>query len=137
MLNTKLTLAYLAAIDTRHWAERYQKTSPGRYWEGCGGLCAIASAKLFKKLEFLGIDAKIVINNHHCFLLVDEHILDVTATQFTYNNARVTIIPNNKAQPYYWQQKEVFNSLEELLNYQNKADWPKHQQPTPEILELE
>jgi hypothetical protein len=125
-------LVYLVALDAREWAEKIQKEKPDLYWEGCGGLCAVTSAKIFLDLQQLGIKSKLVMNNNHTFLLVDKHIVDVTATQFRgYIQDKINIVPEEEAYNgnYFWDTVWTFTSLESLLKFQKENGWPEYQQP--------
>lgn len=127
-------LVYLVALDVRAWAEKYQKTSPGRYWEGLGGLCAIASAKLKYDLESVGVPSTFVANNSHCFLIVEDHIVDITATQFQRGFSKITIVSKENPivkEQHFWKQIHQGKTFEEIQVIMKKNGWPEHQQPFP------
>lgn len=127
-------LVYLTALDVREWTEDYQKNSPhaSRYWDGCGGLCAIASVKLMEQLAVLNIKAKFVANSSHCFLLVDDHIVDITATQFQRGHRPIVIWPKDSPhaqEQYFWKQNYICENLEQVDLLLKERGWPKHQYP--------
>jgi hypothetical protein len=131
-------LTYLAALDVREWCEQKQKKAPPfTYNENLAGMCAVASAKLFKSLETLNIKAEIAANHNHVFLVVDGHVVDVTSTQF-HRDEKIIILPEIVTEGYYyWKANRKFCTLDELLVYQRQNYWPDYQQPKPAILECE
>lgn len=60
---------------------------------GCG--CAIACARLLGELLKNGInDAGIILGEGHTYIMIDDHILDVTATQFNgFEKRKVLFMP--------------------------------------------
>lgn len=131
-------LTYLAALDVREWCEQKQKkAAPYTYHDNLAGMCALASGKLFESLKVLGIKAKIGVNYNHVFLVVEDHIVDVTSTQF-HRDEKIIILPQIVTEGYYyWKANKTLSSLEELLVYQKQNYWPDHQQPKSAILECE
>lgn len=71
------------ARQTRRWAMRNRH---GKFFDDLNGMCAIASMRLFDNLSRNGVPCEIGLNNRdgdgHCFVIVDDHAVDVTATQF-------------------------------------------------------
>lgn len=119
------------ATDVRYWAE-------GRAPSECANLlgwCARASAELFKQLKEEGFEAEIHAwtsprdEASHVFVVVDDHVVDVTATQFKeFAEEPVLIIHQKEAQAYeFYQSDKVFHSVQELLSWQKKSRWPGHQ----------
>ena len=112
------------AQETRIWAEN---TFNGTEELDC--LCAICSYDIFKKLHKQGIDAWFVMNkgSSHCYVLVDETIVDVTATQFG-NFPKVMV--RNKYQlggKGMWSVGRKAITDEKVRQFLKK--WPKDQQP--------
>jgi len=119
------------ATDVRYWAEgRASDDRPDLL-----GWCARASAELFKQLKAEDIDAEIHVwtagvgEEAHVFVVVDDHIVDVTATQFKeFAETPVVILHYKEAQAYeFYQTVHVFHSITELLSYQKKSRWPGSQ----------
>lgn len=132
MTSDNVSLAYLVALETREWAEKYHKQSPDKYWPGLGGMCAIASARLFKDLKKLKLNPQIHLGSNHCFVVVDDHVIDVTATQFSrwqFPNVYVEKLQDAQSLCFYFRDAQVFNCLDALNEHMAKEDWPKHQRP--------
>lgn len=101
------------------------------------GYCAIASAELYRKLQKYGIeDLQLAMwvddynNTAHVFLLWNEHVVDITATQFGHNNiGEVEIRPLKEAMNTLqeWQPMYTFDSPAELRHDQLKNGWPDSQ----------
>lgn len=101
------------------------------------GYCAIASAELYRKLQKYGIEdlqLAMWVNDYddhaHVFLLWNEHVVDVTATQFGYSNiGEVEIRPLKEAMNMIpqWQPLHTFDSPAELRRNQLENGWPENQ----------
>lgn len=121
------------AQDTRYWAEqRAQKNSAPSCGEGLAGWCAIAAAELHKRLTAEGIESAIHVQDDsecHCYCVVEDHVVDVTATQFReYREKDVLIIHVKEAETNdYHAGQKVFNSAADLRRYQKRAGWPPSQ----------
>ena len=99
---------YRTAWEVRRWCERRAKNS--KYWENLCGLCATASKRIFTKLKNAGIPCTLAETSYHCFVLTENYLVDVTATQF--DLAKVVILNRNKVPAEeYWQPKREFHSL--------------------------
>ncbi len=101
-----------------------------KFEEDLCGMCAIASAELFRRLKDMGYSPKIALydgDDHcHCFVLVNGQIVDVTATQFGKNPVEI-VNTNEKNLPDFWNPNMVFNSVEELIANQVTNGWPQYQ----------
>jgi len=131
-LNSNLLSNVLAiATDVRYWAEGRSENHTAHL----RGWCARASAELFKKLSKKGINAEIrawtcgITDAAHVFIVVEDHIVDVTATQFReFRDTPVLILHEKEAQDYeFYQTSASFKSVQELLVWQKKAHWPGDQ----------
>lgn len=119
------------ATDVRYWAEG----KCGYSHTNLMGWCARASAQLFKQLEKDGIAAEIhawtcpLSGCAHVFVVVDDHVVDVTATQFMdFENTPVVIMHYKEAQAHdFYQGQNVFNSVKKLRSWQKENRWPAHQ----------
>ena len=114
------------AQDVRYWAE----ARADRFSKDLNGLCAIASAELHRRLKLNGIHSDIHMANDgggsHVFLVIDDHILDVTATQFKeFRNVQIVLdhIRLLCEHEFYITDK-VFTTAEELRIAQKKTGWP-------------
>lgn len=117
------------ATEVRWWAESRAET------ESLAGWCAKASARLFNELVRAGIQAEIHLwtwnrdDSAHVYIVVDDHIVDVTATQFAeFRNVPVLIMHQREAEVHeFYRTKEVFRSVMELIRSQKKHRWPANQ----------
>ncbi len=122
------------AQDARKWAEnaRHAKLGIPRNLQG---MCAIASAELHLRLNTAGIPSKFIMSRtvkfSHVYLLVEDYVLDITATQFggTFRNKKVVYMHEREADlyPQYFPDVE-FHTIEELRDFQVKYGWPIDQQ---------
>jgi len=96
---------YQVAVGVRrwaHWARFYHIPTSG-FDSRLGGMCAIASYKLFIELIARGIDSQFIKNDGHSFVSVDDMIFDVTATQFSTEFPPVAVVVGEmKDRMYEW-----------------------------------
>lgn len=132
------TVTYLAvrkiAKTVRAWAE--QEAVRLGFGSELAGMCASASAKIHHMLKDIGIDSKIVYSNSetygdHCYVLVHNHIVDVTATQFEYYDFEpIVMMPLEKkvVRHYrFWRGTQTFETVVDLITFQQANDWPSEQ----------
>lgn len=116
----------------RKWAEKeYPKTST------LSQKCAICSWILLQRLKSFHVNAMFVINSFqfHCYVKVDDFIVDVTATQFNCEEKvfpKVMVVPQEEATfEYYdmpiWEDQFSSDDPEKIRSYLRK--WPRDQQP--------
>lgn len=130
-METNLQYVHAIATDVRYWAEGRNDCPT----TDLNGWCAIASAQLFRELERQGIKAEIHAWVHrdseeaHVYLVIDDHVVDVTATQFRqFRDTPVLIMHHREAQQFeYYQTVSVFHSVTELRAWQKKHRWPVDQ----------
>ena len=117
------------AKRVRTWTEK--KAERARYNpHNLCGWCAISAAQLFRELRREGIDAELHYVSGHCFVSVDDHIVDVTATQFSkFENVEINIIHLKEAQQTfcYYETEKTFDSPTKLRDHQIKNNWPKRE----------
>jgi len=95
------------------------------------GFCANMSFLVFNYLKSYGENPLFVVNDNHCFILLEENILDLTATQFIvkrggyYDKVYVDFRTDNGA----WAEKCIFNSNDQIEKYFATSDWPYEQNP--------
>lgn len=124
------------AWEVRLWAEGYARFGDQ---DDLNGLCAITSAELYRRLEKAGIVSEIHMwtwdldESAHVYCVVDDHVVDVTATQFKqFRDTKVVIMHCKEAEAYdFYQTKEVFETVEQLRKQQKKALWPSDQVALP------
>ena len=132
-MNKKLeTLVLEIAHDVRQWTERKDKKRSEPTKNLCGW-CAIAAGKLYRQLCEEGIPSYLAMSQTgwgcHVFNIVDDHVLDVTATQFSeFANQRVVLLHEKEAEAYeFYQVEQLFGCNRELRRAQLNAKWPRSQ----------
>lgn len=128
-MNTTITIKKIAE-QVRKWTEN--KADKANYNpDSLCGWCAIASAELFTRLQSAGITAEIHINSGHTFVIADDYIVDITATQFTeFENKPVVILhlkEVDEEENWYYTDTKIFKSVKKLHAYQVKEKWPAKQ----------
>ncbi len=134
------------ATEVRYWAEA--KAQDDRYEDGptsrliqklaghkfdLNGYCAIAASELYKRLTAAGIRSEIQLADAdwgcHCYCVVDDHVIDVTATQFPeFRNKEVVILHSKMAEEHeYYRPSATFGCSKELRRYQKNHKWPSEQ----------
>lgn len=122
------------AKRVRVWAEE-QAVIRG-FDEVLCGMCASASAKLHQELQEVGVESKILYScsetyGDHCFVVVDGHIVDVTATQFEYFDFEPVVIrainKHDVGHYRFWRATQTFKNAIELINFQVANEWPEEQ----------
>lgn len=117
------------AQRSRAWAERIGRTCFGMQLMG---MCAIASAHLFRELTAAGYKARICANDQHCWVEMPfALVLDITATQF--GKDRVLIahrseLDNTAGQ---WTADYSFCTVQDLRAWQIKSGWRSFQIVAP------
>ena len=130
-MNRKLARVHEIALEVRSWCENEAEKSDRP--DSLMGYCAIASAELFRRLERANIFAEIHMQSNHCgshvYLVVDDHVVDVTATQFgEFRYQPVVIIHYKEAeQHYFYESQEIFGTPKDLRKFQAKTGWPNNQ----------
>lgn len=106
----------------------------------CG--CAIGSTILLKLLHKNNIKAKLCINDWHAFVMVGDHVIDITATQFnTFRNNPVLILPLSAIEEkrgkktsdcFEWKVEREFPSLRKWYASRPYRTWCSEQRPRKE-----
>ncbi len=109
------------ANQARRWA---MLNSKSMY---LNGMCAIASCHLFNELKKAGIDSRIAINDQHCFLIVDNYIVDVTASQFDLPCVFIKHLDDAECEHDFFIVENEFDSIADLYQYQIDEGWPLEQ----------
>jgi hypothetical protein len=116
------------AKRVREWTQ--QKADDRNYNpDNLCGWCAISAAELFRQLKREKIDAELHYVSGHCFVVVEDYIVDVTATQFReFEKVNINIIHIKEAeQHWYYQTMKVFTTAAGLREHQLKERWPRKQ----------
>ena len=126
---------YSIADTTRKWAENYAKSNG--FDSNLCGLCAISSAKLFTSLKKEGYSPEIRLHDgstSHVFVVVNDHIVDITASQFGMKSIEIVhecevgvYDYNSDDSKYYWYHTDVLTSVKNLIKFQRKYGWPPSQ----------
>ena len=101
------------------------------------GYCAIASARLSQVFISHRIEHTIHMRNSegecHVYLVVEDHVVDVTATQFSeFDDQKVVILHTKEAEQYeFYGSDAEFNTAAELRKHQIKTGWPMGQVADP------
>ena len=123
---------YLIAASCRTWAEEFANEAE-LFSSDLNGLCGIASAKVFLELKAKGY--KPVIHLHagddcaHCFVVVEDYIVDVTATQFWgHKDVKVVVLHEKEAVEFeYYTTSKTFTTVKALRKHQESTQWPSEQ----------
>ncbi len=119
------------AQEARAWAEKIapEKGHP----KELGGMCALASAKLSQLLHRAEIPHRICMASErswcHVFITHDDHIIDVTATQFAeYNDTPILVIHERlAAKNWFHTIVQTFDNHRQLRRVQRRDRWPSNQ----------
>lgn len=132
MNRTTKDILHTEATEVRHWAER--RATGTKNEKDLNGWCARASAELWRKLNAVHpeLNPKICMAEGmlgaHVYIKIDDHIVDVTATQFPEFRYEPIVIEHEKElQHWFYETSKTFDSPTELLKDQKKHKWPKNQ----------
>lgn len=121
------------ASKTRAWVETEAKHDMFNAESLCGW-CAIASAELHKQLLANGITAAIHVWDDkwvgcHCFCVVEDYVVDITATQFSqFKNDKVVIMHIKEAEAHeMYCTVKTFTNSKSLRRWQTNQGWPSKQ----------
>lgn len=119
------------AEEVRHWVE---KKDAALKWptRDMNGWCAIASGQLARRLAMEGVQAMLHLQQSdfgcHVYCVVDDYVVDVTATQFGKAFKKVVIMHHREAEAYeHWQSCDMFADADELRAHQKRTKWPTSQ----------
>lgn len=108
-----------------------------KYGYSLEGYCSLASAELFTQLKKHGYSPVLHLRNTEytgrVFIEVDDHVLDITATQFDGNWSSYSPVMfidiQEKEEYHFWQDSRQYNTLEDLKSELKNTDWPEDQIP--------
>jgi hypothetical protein len=143
----KKAIALSIARKNRAWLKRHagrKGSYPSVYPKDLACGCAIVSVRLLKSLKLKGFkDVSIVGNSSHCFLILEDHVLDVTATQFSpFEDTPVLFMKMEDLQElcksnrknFWWEIETQVTTPREFLKWQKQVRWAEDQQIKPEHL---
>lgn len=119
---------YAIAKRVRSWTQRKADDKNYNTHNLCGW-CAISSAELHRQLNRENIGAELHYGGGHCFTVVEDYVVDVTATQFEeFEDVEINIIHLKEADEFwYYNSSAVFRDPLDLRKHQLKEKWPKRQ----------
>ena len=105
------------------------------------GMCARASAILFRLLKSKGFTPSICFGHCHCFIEIEDLVVDVTASQFGYgrimivSRAKILTVLNPKHQHAFisnnshWSYSTLhkYKSIRSAKAHQGRWSWPPEQ----------
>lgn len=121
------------AVEVRSWAEELARKRGHSDDYDLNGFCAIASAELLKRLKKEMIPAEIRLAaswyGSHAYVVVEDYIVDVTATQFSEMRGKTVVIQHEKELEHLWYYKNdhVFVDPKKLRKAQIAWEWPQEQ----------
>jgi hypothetical protein len=120
------------SLQVRQWCEDRDQLEK-HPTNNLGGWCAICSAHLWRELQRKGIQAVIGITQKqwysHCYVVVDDHVIDVTASQFKqFRDVSIVILHEREAAIYeFYNTTQTFSDARALRKWQKKNRWPSEQ----------
>jgi len=129
--NTEILIRSIAH-QCRQWCEDRDQLEAYPSETLCGW-CAIAAAHLWRELRRKGIDSVICVaeltHYSHCYILCEDHIVDITATQFqNFRNSPILILHEREAVVYeFYNTTHTFKDARELRKWQRQGRWPSCQ----------
>lgn len=117
------------AKHVRQWCEDYisNKENNDYFASDLCGMCCIASGRLSLALQLQGFPAKIASNNCHAFVVLYDHIVDVTATQFHQEEIFIRSFDEIAQHPCkcYWTILRTNDTVEDFKQFQKDEKWHK------------
>jgi hypothetical protein len=95
------------------------------------GFCANMSFLVHNYLRANGKRSYFVVNEQHCFVILEENLIDLTATQFLqkrgyyYDKVYIDFRKNTGA----WVEDSILYTDEEIKKYFDNSNWPVEQTP--------
>lgn len=119
---------YAIAKRVRIWTQQKADDTNFNAHNLCGW-CAISAAELHRQLNRERINAELHYVGGHCFAVVEDYVVDVTATQFEeFEDVEINIIHLKEADEFwYYNSAKVFSDPMDLRKHQLKEKWPKKQ----------
>jgi hypothetical protein len=95
--------------------------------EDLAGMCAISTLELGKIFESYGYNPLYCTTGNHCFLIVDDFIVDATASQFGFDDCLFDLPDEEFGYEFFHADSKYFESQEKFIHalYQ----WPTTQHP--------
>jgi len=124
------------ALKTRTWAEK--KANYGLFCRDLTGFCARGAAELHIRLRRarfasqIGVfDPRVYEDSQafggHAFVMVQEHVVDITATQFGLKPVEIVPFGPSRRDREFWHATFSFERLKDFINH--IQEWPHYQRP--------
>jgi hypothetical protein len=124
------------AHKTRAWAEK--KANYGLFCRDLTGFCARGAAELHIRLRRAGFASQIGVFDPrlyedsnacggHAFVMVQEHVVDITATQFGLKPVEIVPFGPYRKDREFWHATFAFDRLKDFINH--IQEWPPYQRP--------
>lgn len=120
-------IVYHTAKNVRCWAENIRGKQPNQLHRDLGGMCAICSVEMFNRLKQNDFYSIIAVNNEHCFLICEDHLVDITARQFDLRLDKIEIRLLSKVKEPWWQIEKLLTTQEQFSD--EFKLWPIEQRP--------
>lgn len=116
------------AEEVRVWGEILEANDI--CFENLRGLCAICSVELFVRLQERGFKPLFCLNSMHAFIIVDDHIVDVTATQFRYfDNKKILILHREDSTHTAHDIDSECDNIDDIIETLDEVNWPDLMHP--------
>ncbi len=96
-------------------------------------LCAVAALDLFRALRLAGVHPRFAVGQNHCFCIVDDLIVDTTATQFRnadpVHGVWIVALSDLTDDPGVWKSHVIFDKVCDLLMSDIWKQWPASERP--------
>jgi len=118
------------AKDVRAWALGRLRSPK----DNLCGWCGRNAVELWLRLKAVGIESAIHVyigrSYAHAYLVIDDHVVDTTATQFMeFGHVPIVIMHSKEAEVYsFYNSGEIFATAKEFRAWQMKEGWPRSQQ---------
>lgn len=122
-------IIYTIALGVRQWAEN----KADEWNQDLTGWCAIASARLHTEMVKAGFIGELHMSSNRCgahvFVVFEDHVIDVTATQFDFTNEPIFIRHHREAEGIskWFITAETYRDAKTLRKAQVKDGWPQEQ----------
>ena len=113
------------AYEVRDWAEDFARKN--RFPGDLCGMCAIVSGEISKRLAAKRIKHEIALSREHAFLIVDEMVVDATASQYTCDQPVVIKPLDDVKSSIHYKKIETFSNVRDAKKYLARR-WPASQQ---------
>lgn len=136
----------------REAAERVNKRCGDQFYDDLTGMCLICSTVVVTAFRRLGLKGARLVHGrccedygiaNHCWVNYNDHVIDITATQFRNGfieflnrpPSKVEIIPIDETKEAYLPAEELpTTSVEKAYSWAVDSAWPVYQCPYPKLV---